>query len=384
LRIGILGTRGVPARYGGFETAAEEIGRRLADWGHEVVVYCRNPGQTQQVHDGMALVNLPAVRVKALETLSHTGLSAAHAVVRDRPDVVFLFNAANAPFIPLLHSAGIPVAVHVDGLESKRAKWGRHGSAYYRWAESRSARWAQAVIADSHGIVDHLLTNHGVIADYIPYGAPIVTPDPARLRELSLTQHGYHLVVARFEPENHVREVVEGYVASSCRLPLLVVGDAVYGSAYRNEIRQAGNGDPRVRFLGGIWDQELLDSLYAGAASYLHGHSVGGTNPSLLRAMGAAAPVIAYDVPFNREVARLNGRYFRRPDDVARECELAESDMAAAIVRGRAGRIDVMERYQWDQVADAYEKLAHALVVDSGFPTARDDRQRTPPELAGP
>ena len=332
----------------------------------------------------MALVNLPALRVKALETLSHTGISVAHALVRDRPDVVFLFNAANAPFIPLLRSAGIPVAVHVDGLEWRRAKWGRHGAAYYRWAESHSARWAQAVIADSHGIVDHLLTNHGIIADYIPYGAPVVTPDPARLREFGLEPQGYHLVVARFEPENHVREMVEGYVSSSCTLPLLVVGDAAYGSDYRNEILRMASGDPRVRFLGGIWDQELLDSLYAGAASYLHGHSVGGTNPSLLRAMGAAAPVIAYDVPFNQEVARANGRYFLRPDDVARECELAESDMAAAIARGRTGRIDVIERYQWDQVADAYAKLAYALVVDSGFPSGRRDPQRTPPDLAGP
>jgi glycosyltransferase involved in cell wall biosynthesis len=378
LRIAILGTRGVPARYGGFETAAEEIGRRLVERGHEVVVYCRNPGQTQQVHDGMTLVNLPAVRVKVLETLSHTGISAAHAIVRDRPDVAFLFNAANAPFIPLLRSAGIPVAVHVDGLEWRRAKWGPRGSAYYRWAEHRSARWAHAVIADSHGIVDHLLTNHGVIASYIPYGAPLVTPHPARLRELRLEPQGYHLVVARFEPENHVREVVQGYVASSSTFPLLVVGDAAYGSDYRNEILRAANGDPRVRFLGGIWDQELLDSLYAGAASYLHGHSVGGTNPSLLRAMGAAAPVIAYDVTFNREVARASGRYFRQADDVARECESVESDVAAALARGRAGRADVIERYQWDEVADGYEKMAYGLVVDSRHRSGRRDGAPTP------
>lgn len=363
MRIAILGTRGVPARYGGFETAAEEIGRRLADWNHEVVVYCRNPGQTARSYVGMQLVNLPALRNKATETLSHTALSTVHAMVKSRPDVVFLFNAANAPFIPALRAAGIPVAIHVDGLEWKRAKWGRRASAYYRWAEESSTRWAQAVIADSQGIVDYLLATHGIIATFIPYGAPTVFPHPERLAELQVRQHGYHLSVARLEPENYVAETVEGYVSSSCRLPLIVVGDAAYSDQYRQQVIAAAHGDPRVRFLGAIWDQELLDALYAGSASYLHGHSVGGTNPSLLRAMGAGAPVIANDVPFNREVARENGRYCRNRADVARECELVETDLPAAIARGEAGRIDITARYQWDEVAATYEKLAHQLFM---------------------
>ena len=364
MRIAILGTRGVPARYGGFETAAEEIGLRLAERGHEVIVYCRNPGQVQKSYRGMELVNLPAVRLKALETISHTGLSAVHAISIDKPDVAFLFNAANALYIPLFRSAAIPVAVHVDGLEWQRAKWGKGGTSYYRWAEARSTRWAQAVIADSQGIVDHLLAEHGVIASYIPYGAPVVAPHPAKLSEIGLAPLEYHLVVARFEPENHISEIVTGYVSSACRKPLVVVGDAAYGDAYRQEILRVGQSDPRVRFLGSVWDQDLLDALYCGAASYVHGHSVGGTNPSLLRAMGAGAPVIAHRVSFNEEVARGNGRYFTCPDQVAHECELVESDPVSAVARGRAGRADVTQRYQWETVADQYEKLAHALFVD--------------------
>ncbi len=113
---------------------------------------------------------------------------------------------------------------------------GERGTSYYRWAEARSTRWAQAVIADSRGIVDHLLTEHGVIATYIPYGAPIVAPDPTRLREIGLAPLEYHLVVARFEPENNVREIVKGYVSSACSKPLVVVGDAAYGDGYRREI----------------------------------------------------------------------------------------------------------------------------------------------------
>jgi len=362
MRIAMLGTRGVPAQYGGFETAVEQVGSRLAGRGHEVVVYCRNPGQDLTEHRGMTLVNLPAVRMRAAETLSHTAMSVAHVLTHARPDVAFVFNAANAPFVPPLRRAGIPVAVHVDGLEWKRAKWGPRASAYYHWAEARSARWADAVIADAEGIAAHLLAAHGVRARYIPYGAPIIHPDDHRLTELGLQSGRYHLVVARLEPENHVREVVAGYAASACRWPLLVVGDAPYADAYRAEVRAAAGGDPRVRLQGSIWDPALLDSLYAHAGSYLHGHSVGGTNPSLLRALGAGAPVIAYDVVFNREVAGDAGAWFTTPADVARACEAAEADPAAAAARGRRGQADVAVRYRWDDVTASYEALAGELL----------------------
>lgn len=362
MRIALIGTRGVPARYGGFETAAQEVGSRLAERGHSVVVYCRNPGQRERQYLGMELVNLPAVRHRSLETLSHTLLSVLHAIIVGRPDVAIVFNAANAPFVPMLRAAGIPTSIHVDGLDGSRAKWGRRASGYYRWAEARSARWADEVIADAHGIVDHLQRTHGITARYIPYGAPIVDPDDRRLAEVGVTSRGYHLVVARFEPENHVREIICGYVSSQCKLPLLVVGDAPYAQSYRADVRAAAGQDSRVRFLGSVWDAELLDTLYAHAATYLHGHSVGGTNPSLLRAMGAGAPVIAYDVVFNREVAGGSGACFADPLDVALLCEAAEADPVGTAARGRCGQSDVAGRYRWCDVTDDYEVLAEYLL----------------------
>ena len=361
MRVALIGTRGVPAQYGGFETAAEEVGRRLVERGHHVVVYCRNPGQKLTEHLGMELVNLPAIRRRAAETLSHTALSVAHAVVRERPDAAFVFNAANAPFLPALRAARIPSAVHVDGLEWRRGKWGPRAREYYRWAESRSARWADAVIADAHGIADHLQHAYGIRARYIPYGAPIVHPPDDRLAELGLHAGQYHLVVARFEPENHVREIVAGYVASPSRWPLVVVGDAPYADSYRARVREAAADDRRVRLVGSLWDADLLDTLYAHCASYLHGHSVGGTNPSLLRALGAAAPVTAFDVVFNREVAGDAGLWFRTPAEVAASCALVEADPAAARARGARGQSDVSDRYRWDDVAAAYEALAAEL-----------------------
>lgn len=362
MRIALIGTRGVPARYGGFETAAEEVGRRLVERGHEVVVYCRNPGQTESEYLGMRLVNLPAVRHRAAETLSHTMLSVGHTILRAHPDVAFVFNAANAPLLPALRAARIPVAVHVDGLEWRRAKWGPRASGYYRWAERRSARWSDAVIADAQGIADHLRDAHGISARYIAYGAPIVTPGATRLAEIGVAARQYHLVVARFEPENHVQEIVTGYVASRARMPLIVVGDAPYADGYRAQVHATSGGDPRVVFLGSLWDSELLDALYAHATTYVHGHSVGGTNPSLLRALGAGAPVSAYDVVFNREVAAGAGVYFTTPAEVGALCEAAEADPDAARARGSAGQMDVARRYRWSEVADAYEDLARELL----------------------
>ena len=212
------------------------------------------------------------------------------------------------------------------------------------------------------GIADHLRDVHGIHAHYIPYGAPIVTPDATRLAEVGVAARQYHLVVARFEPENHVREIVAGYAASRAQMPLIVVGDAPYADDYRAQVRAGAGDDPRVHFLGSLWDSDLLDTLYAHAMTYLHGHSVGGTNPSLLRALGAGAPVSAYDVVFNREVAAGAGVYFTTPRDVAGLCEAAEKDPAAAIARGSAGQADVATRYRWSDVADAYEDLARDLL----------------------
>jgi glycosyltransferase involved in cell wall biosynthesis len=361
MRIAMMGTRGVPAQYGGFETAVEEVGKRLVKAGHEVVVYCRYPGQTMDVYEGMTLINLPAVRRRSLETLSHTGLSVAHAVTRMRPDVAVLFNAANAPFVPVLRAAGIPTAVHLDGLEWRRAKWRGLGAHYYRQAERWSVRWADEVIADARGIADHVRLCYDRESVFLPYGAPLVSDVADRLSELGLSPRGYHLVVARFEPENHVDVIVEGYRRSAAKKPLVVIGTAPYAHSYGDKIRRIAEGDHRIRNIGAVWDQELLDQLYAGCLSYVHGHSVGGTNPSLLRAMGAGAPVTAYDVVFNREVTDARARYFSSADDVASAVEADESDTAQALRRGVAHRQFAQETYRWDDVADGYESLCLKL-----------------------
>ena len=329
MRVALIGTRGVPARYGGFETAVEEIGRRLADRGHEVVVYCRGAVKPRpERHLGMELVHLPAARRKSLETLSHTLLSVAHLVrQRRRVDAAIVFNAANAPFLPVLRLRRVPTAVHVDGLEWRRSKWRGAGRLYYRAVEALSVRWADALIADADGIAQYYTDEFCAGTELLTYGAPIQdAPGRRRIAELGLEPGGYHVVVARFEPENHVLEIVRGYSASSATLPLVVVGSAPYSDNYTADISTVAESDPRIRLLGGIWDPELLDELYANALTYLHGHSVGGTNPSLLRAIGAGTAVIAYDVNFNREVLGGTASFFTSAEDIQPLLHLAESD----------------------------------------------------------
>lgn len=382
MRIAMVGTRGVPARYGGFETAVEEVGRRLADAGHRVVVYCRTaPGSSAprpERHLGMELVHLPAARRRSLETLSHSALSVGHLLAH-RTDAAFVFNAANAPLLPLLRAARIPVATHVDGLEWRRAKWGGAGRRYYRTAESLAVRWSDALIADAVGIADYYRREFDAPTALLTYGAPLVAPGEDRLAELGLGPGGFHLVVARFEPENHVDVIVEGYSRSGATRPLVVVGSAPYSDAYTARVHELG--DDRVRFLGGVWDQVQLDQLYAHCHTYLHGHSVGGTNPSLLRALGAGAAVLAFDVDFNREVAGDSGRYFRDAAGVAALVEAAEAD-PAAVARSGARARDLATRYDWDDVAAGYEQLARRLAARD-LPAVRPSGRRRAPDTTG-
>lgn len=360
LRVGLVGTRGVPARYGGFETCVEEVGRRLADRGHHVVVYCRSSPNSVRLDEylGMSLVHLPALRKRSLETLSHTALSVGHLVAH-RTDAAVVFNSANAPWLPVLRAARIPVATHVDGLEWQRAKWGRFGRRYYQAAESLAVRWSDALIADAVGIRDYYTKKFAAETNLIAYGAPTIDQGRVdKIFELGLRPGGYHVVVARFEPENHVDMIVEGYVKSSSQLPLIVVGSAPYADEYTKKIRALA--DERVRLLGGVWDQDLLDQLYANALTYLHGHSVGGTNPSLLRALGAGTATTAFDVVFNREVLGDIGVYFSSAEQVSHRIEESEADIAVTQLRAK-NSLERAALYDWDGVTDKYEYLLRSL-----------------------
>lgn len=376
MKIAMIGTRGVPAHYGGFETAIEEIGSRLVAQGEDVVVFCRPvDGEPRpETYRGMRLVWLPSLHKRSLETLSHTALSVLHQGLRGT-DAAIVFNAANSPFLPVIKARGIPAATHVDGLEWRRSKWGIAGRKYYRMMESYAVRASHAIIADAPGIADYYTHEFGASSRLIAYGAPNLSATGRdRLAELGLSAGKYHLVVARFEPENHVLEIIQGFVESDARMTLVVVGSAPYSGQYSAMIEQAA--DDRVTLLGGVWDQDLLDQLYVNAATYLHGHSVGGTNPSLLRAAGAGTATIAFDSVFNRGVIGEAGWYFRTPAEAADRISCAEEDqeLRARYAEGIKRRAAA---YNWDQVADEYLRLCQDLADGYRAPKA-SGRRRSP------
>lgn len=370
MHVAILGTRGVPAQYGGFETAAEEIGARLVSLGQDVTVYARNPQQTLERFRGMRVVNLPAIQHRITETLSHTALSSVHAIIRDRPDVAVVMNSGNAPTIPTLIRAGIPTVVHMDGLESRREKWRGMGARYYRWAERKAVKWANRVIADSREIQKIIEREYACQAEFIPYGAEVISPGADRLAEMSLVRRDYHLVVARFEPENHVLEAVQAYRISEETRPLVVVGSSPYSHWYTQKVDDAADGDARIRLVGGVYEQDLLDQLYANCRTYIHGHSVGGTNPSLLRAMGAGAPVMAFDCVFNREVLDNQGLFWSSMEvltDYFDEIAHSESgdDLDRQLVEfSQMGRARITRDYSWDAVARDYERILEEVLAE--------------------
>src|SRR5690606_35107405 len=188
-----------------------------------------------------------------------------------------------------------------------------------------------------------------VPTELLTYGAKILTDAGAdRITSLGLEPGKYHLVVARFEPENHVEMIVDGYHRSDCEFPLVVVGSAPYAAAYTRAIEAVADSDPRIQMLGGVWDQDLLDQLYSNALTYVHGHSVGGTNPSLLRAMGGGTSVIAYDVDFNREVVGDAGGYFGSPDSLRLLLNEAECYAPRCLSIGRSMQRRPQLPYHWD------------------------------------
>src|SRR5688500_19003299 len=251
LRIAVLGTRGIPGNYGGFETFAEELSSRLVERGHEVTVYCRigNAVSRPTRFRGVRLVHLPAVRHKYAETLSHTLLSTLHAFF-GRYDITYVCNSANAPlcFIPWIRRQR--TVLNVDGLEWKRAKWGRLARRYYKWAASLAARMPIEVVTDANVIQDFYRETWGRATRCFPYGTGLYERGHLadRVRAIGLEPGEYLLYVSRMEPENNALLVVEAYAELETEIPLVIVGDAPYAREYIQRVKAAA--DPRVRFLG--------------------------------------------------------------------------------------------------------------------------------------
>ncbi len=334
LRIAILGTRGIPARYGGFETFAQEVGAHLVDRGHCVTVFGRSgsvaPSLHGRFHRGVRLVVLPAPRSKYLETVLHT-LRAAWWSRRERYDLAIVCNSANFPALPLLRWSGSPTALAIDGIESSRRKWGLAGRTFYRLSSWLGPRLADVIVADCRVIENHYRERGVDRVVMIAYGAdPPLAAGRDVLDRLGVRPGGYVLYVSRLEPENNADVVIRAFRAADIPGDLVIVGDAPYASGYKARLSEFAGGDGRVHFAGFLFGQGY-DQLRAHAHCYVQATDVGGTHPALLEAMAARLPVIANDIPEHREVLGEAGWYYAKnsvPDLAERLRDVVLGDAA--------------------------------------------------------
>lgn len=358
MRIAILGTRGIPASYGGFETFAEHLSTRLAARGHEVTVYCRahyvSPRQLE--YHGVKLKVLPTIRHKYFDTVVHTFLSAIHAI-SGRFDAVLICNCANAPFIPILRLTGTPVAINVDGLEHKRKKWGWLARRYYRFAEYLSTLLPNEMVTDAQVIQDYYLTRHNAESTMIAYGSEVERrPNRDVVRKWRVEPNRYVLYVSRLEPENNAHLVIEAFKKVRTAYRLLIVGDAPYAEQYINSLKASARGDKRIIFTGFVFGQDYR-ALQQNAYCYIHATEVGGTHPALLEAMGYGNCVLTLATPENMEVVGEAGVPYIDEFDLAEKLKRVLRDGSLVQAYRHRAQQRIQKHYDWETVVDQYEQL---------------------------
>lgn len=360
MRFALIGTRGIPANYGGFETFAEQLAPRLAARGHEVTVYGRSRYVTipERTYKGCRLVVLPTVNHKYLDTVVHTFLAAVH-VSFSRAQVVYVCNSANALVSIIPRLFGKRVVLNVDGLEWKRAKWNALGRAWYKLGERLACRFPHRVVTDSQHIQRYYRERYGKESTFIPYGAPT---EPVATTEVldrfGLTPRRYVLYVSRLEPENNAHLVLEAFEGVRTDLKLVIVGDAPYSRDYIARLH--ATQDPRVVFTGYVFGQGYHE-LQSHAYCYVQATEVGGTHPALLEAMGFGNCVLVYAVPENLETMGNAGIPFDSVQTLRARLQavLDQPGLVEEYRQRAAERIRAM--YTWDRITDATEALCLSL-----------------------
>ena len=363
-RIALMGSRGIPSNYGGYETLMEELAPRLNEAGYDVTVYCRSHYVSRDLgqYKGVRLVVLPTIRTKHLDTPVHTLLSCLHAAVR-RFDAALVVNSANAVFLPILRLGRIKTALHVDGLEQQRAKWGGIGRAVYRWSERLAGYSCNRLVTDASTIESHYLERYGFESTMIPYGIdarPVDRHDT--LERLALVAGRYFLYVSRFEPENNPHRVVAAYRNVDTDLPLVMVGDAPYSSRLIEDMKQGA--DERVIFPGAIYGDGYRQ-LQDGALAYIHATEVGGTHPALVEAMGYGNCVLVHENPENVEVAGDSALYYQVDDldSLRQQLNRVAGDHQLARDLGTRAAKRARSRYSWERVTRQYDELFREMVA---------------------
>lgn len=365
MKISILGSRGIPVNYGGFEALAEEISTRLVRRGHEVTVYCCKPYSeiNEKTHKGVKRVILPTIRKKSLEKPFYALLSLLH-VSFQKIDVVLMLGVSVAAFCFIPRIFGKKVAINIDGLEWQRSKWGRVASWYLRFSERMAGVTADTVVTDAKWIREYYRERYGKDSLYLAYGADVSEYPPGKtLKRLGLQPGEYILYVSRFDPENNsllLREVFDEIENPPKKL--VMVGDAPFADGYIKKVKETTN--PHIIFTGyqfGDSYKELLSNAYF----YIQATEIGGTHPALVEAMGASNCVLANDVPEHREVLGNAGIFYRGREDLKDKMLMLMKYDAVVEEKGRLARLIIEEEYSWEKVVEGYEEMFNKMIVNS-------------------
>ncbi len=368
--IGVFGARGIPSTYSGYETFLTTLLPALAERGHTVTMYCRR-GDTagRGPYLGVERVVLPAIPGKQFNTLSHGALASVRARLASH-DVVLAVNVANAFFCALHRYTGRPIVLNTDGQEWLRGKWGRMARNYFYTSARNAGRCATALVSDCGAMADVYRDEFHADSTVIPYCVPMrpVVTDTGVCDRFGVTPGEYFVVAARLNPENHVDAIAEAYTATSHTQPLLVLGTANYRTPVETRLAYLADNDRRIRVVGHVGDRDEFLDLLSSARSYLHGHSVGGMNPSLVEAMHAGAQICALDTPFNRETLGDAGIFFTIEDldNVLRQ--VIEQPAELEREHREHARHRAATRFDTGSVVDAYEQL---LVAAANGPAGR-------------
>lgn len=353
--VAIIGTRGYPSFYGGFETAVRRLAPDFADRGWRVRVYGR-PGECDRLETADLRVERVVTRgvpSKSLSTLTFGLTSVLHALVH-KPDVALVMNVANGFWLPLLRWRGVPTVVNVDGIEWERDKWSPLGKAVFRWGARLTARFADELVFDAEAVGEYWRREFGRDGVFIPYGGEWLEDTSSHGR---LPPGSYVLLVTRFVPENSVGIFLDSaeQVIEQLDLDVVLVGSAPAGDPLEEQARALAARNPRIHHLGHVSDDRELFGLWKDAAVYFHGHTVGGTNPALVQAMALGSRIVARDTVYNREVLA----------DVAHFCDDTMESVVATLASsladprplGRLARERADDRYSWDLVCGRYAEM---------------------------
>lgn len=356
IKIAILGSRGIPNAYGGFEQFAEYLSVGLVERGIEVWVYCSHTHPYQQPeYRGVHLIHCkdPEDRMGTVGQFLYD-LNCIRDSRKRGFDVILQLGYTSSSIWHRLLPRSAHIITNMDGLEWKRSKYNAPVRRFLKFAEKLAVRHSDALVADSEAIAEYLMATYHAHSTFIPYGAEIPeNPDAGLLQTLDLEPGKYYLLIARMQPDNHIEEAIKGVLASETPYPLVVVGNVNNGHGRYLTSRYTL---PRIIFTGGIFDRNLLNTLRHHCRLYFHGHSAGGTNPSLLEAMAAQALICAHDNPFNRAVLGEDGFYFRDPADIASHCLQPESNTRwKEMINNNLMKIHT--KFRWKGVVEAYGEM---------------------------